>query len=237
MSPVLGRSHALSGVVAGLAVGSLVMHEHAGHLALLACLTADYALASDLDSCGSTEARSFGFATAVLAWCVRLVSGGHRHGTHSLLGVAAFTGVAWAACEFRGTWPGRAVLFVILAVGMAAAADALRPSAAHAENILALAIAAAMCWTGYGLALVPLAAALGTACHIAGDSCTVSGCPWLYPFSDRDFHLLPEPLRFTTGKFAESWIVSPLLLAALGFLLWKDAGVLFAAHASTALGG
>ena len=221
---MLGRTHAMSGLVAGLAAGSLAAHEPAGPLLLLSGLTAAYALAPDMDACGSTGARSFGFVTAGLAWCVRAVSGGHRHGTHSVLGVAAFTAVAWLACLSRGTWPGRAVLFVILAVGLAAAADALRRGAAHAENVLALGAAAVMCWTGYGLALVPAAAALGTTVHVAGDMLTRSGCPLAWPATMREFHLLPAPLRFTTGKLAEHVIVTPLLFAALVLLAWHDAG-------------
>lgn len=232
---MMGHSHALSGAVAGLAVGSLVMHEPAAPLALIAGLTAAYALSPDLDSCGSTEARSLGFLTAILSRFVRAVSGGHRHGTHSLLGVAAFTGAAWLACLFRDTWPGRIVLGVFLAAGIAAAADALRPGPATFENMLGIGAAAAMVWTGYGLALVPLAAALGCATHVAGDMLTVSGCPLAWPVSLRDYHLLPEPLRFTTGKFAEHWIVSPILLAALAFLLWRDVSA-FTVHATTAIG-
>jgi hypothetical protein len=37
----------------------------------------------------------------------------------------------------------------------------------------------------------------------------------------REFHLLPRGLRFTTGRLAEHWIVSPLPLALLAFLLWR----------------
>ena len=232
----LGHTHALSGVVTGLAVGSLAMHEHPPSLLLLTGLTAAYALAPDLDSCGSTEARSFGFATWCLAWCVRTVSGGHRHGSHSLLGVAAFTGAAWLACLFRHDWPGRVALFVILAVGVAAAVDALTPRAAHAGNVLALAGAAAMCWTGYGLAMVPLAAALGTSTHLLGDSATRCGVPLLWPATMKEFHLTPRPLRFTTGHWPETWIVTPLLLAVLGFLVWHDTGATaFATHLHTEL--
>jgi len=227
---MMGHSHALSGAVAGLAAGSLAMHEPAGPLALLAGLTAAYALAPDLDSCGSTEARSFGFITRGLAWCIRAVSGGHRHGTHSALGVAAFTAVAWGACELRGTWPGRVVLCVVIAVGLAAAADALRPGPADVEGVLGVGAAVAMCWTGYGLALVPLAAALGCTTHILGDMCTVSGCPLAWPLSMREFHLTPRPLRFTTGHWPETLVVTPLLLAALGLLLWRDAGAVHLAR-------
>ena len=231
-----GHSHALSGLVAGLAVGSLVLHEAPAPLALLAGLTAAYALASDLDSCGSTEARSLGFVTEGFARVVRAVSGGHRHGTHSLAGIAAFTGAAALACLYRHDWPGRIALFLILAAGFASASDALR-TGGHAGNLLALGGAAAMTWTGYGLALVPLAAATGAATHIIGDCATRSGCPLLWPATMREFHLTPRPLRFTTGKTAERFIVTPVLLLVLGVLCWHDAGTLaLAPHVRTAIG-
>jgi membrane-bound metal-dependent hydrolase YbcI (DUF457 family) len=170
------------------------MHEPAAPLALFASLTAAYALAPDLDSCSGTEARSFGFVTEAFAWLVRLVSGGHRHGTHSAVGVAAFTAVAWLACLSRQTWPGRIALGVILAVGLTSAMDALRVGG-HAGNLLGC----------------------------AGDMLTVSGCPLLWPGTMREYHLLPGGLRFTTGKMAEHWVVTPLLMAALAFLAWRDA--------------
>lgn len=219
---MMGHSHALSGAVAGLAAGSLILHEPAAPLALFAGLVTAYALAPDLDACHATEARSLGFVTEILAWCVEKISGGHRHGTHSLAGVAAFTGAAWLACQFRHGWPGRVALFLLLAAGFASALDALRIGG-HAGNVAALAGAAAMCWTGYGLALVPLAAALGCATHLAGDSLTRGGVPLLWPLSMREFHLPPRPLRFTTGKLAEHVIVTPLLLAVLGYLIYMDA--------------
>lgn len=220
---MLGRDHALSGLVTGLAVGAL-LHEPAAPLGMLAALTAAYALAPDLDSCGSTEARTCGFLTEALAWCVEKVSGGHRHGTHSLLGVAAFTGVAWLACTFRADLPGRAALAVILAVGLAAASDALHLG--HAGHLAAIGGAAAICWTGYGLALIPLAAALGTSDHLLGDALTRNGVPLLWPVTMREFHLSPRPLRFTTGRTAERFVVSPLLLALLCFLLWRDSAII-----------
>lgn len=220
---MMGHSHALSGAVIGLAVGSLVLHEQPAPLALFAGLVTAYALAPDLDACHATEARSLGFVTEALAWIVEKISGGHRHGTHSLAGVAAFAGAAWLACLFRHDWPGRIALFLILAAGFAAAMDALRIGG-HAGNLLALAGAAAMCWTGYGLALVPLAAILGTSTHLAGDMLTLTGCPLAWPLTMKEFHLTPRPLRFTTGKLAEHVIVTPLLLAALGLVLWHDTG-------------
>lgn len=215
---MLGYSHALSGLVTGLAAGSLVLHEAPAPLGLLTALTVAYALAPDLDHCGTTEARSLGFITEILAWCTEKASGGHRHGTHSLAGIAAFCGAAWLACTFRHDWPGRIALALILVIGFASAADALRLG--HIGNLAALAGAAAMCATGYGLALVPLAAALGTGTHVAGDMLTLTGCPLAWPVTMREFHLTPRPLRFTTGASAERWIVTPTLLAALGLLAY-----------------
>jgi membrane-bound metal-dependent hydrolase YbcI (DUF457 family) len=233
---LLGRTHALSGVVTGAAVGSVILHEQPAPLGLFVALTAAYSLASDLDACHATEARSLGFVTEALAWIVEKISGGHRHGTHSLAGVAAFTGAAALACLFRHDWPGRIALFLILAAGFAAALDALRIGG-HPGNIAALAGAAAMAWTGYGLALVPLAAALGCSTHLAGDGLTKCGVPLLWPATMHEFHLTPRLLWFTTGHWPERFIVTPVLLLALGLLCWHDAGTLtLAPHVRTAIG-
>ncbi|HEX9355948.1 MAG TPA: hypothetical protein VF933_19265, partial [Streptosporangiaceae bacterium] len=35
------------------------------------------------------------------------ISGGHRHATHSFLGIAVFTALAWLSCHFRADWGGR----------------------------------------------------------------------------------------------------------------------------------
>ncbi len=93
-----------------------------------------------------------------------------------------------------------------------------------------------MCWTGYGLEFVPLAAVLGAGTHILGDMLTRCGCPLAWPVTMREFHLLPRPMRFTTGKLAEHVIVTPLLLAAFAFLAWHDAGAsTLASHIHVAL--
>ena len=67
--------------------------------------------------------------------------------------------------------------------------------------------------------------ALGAAAHIAGDEFTHGGCPLAWPISGREFHLLPGPLRITTGRFAEHWIISVLLAAGLCWLLARDTGL------------
>ena len=65
---------------------------------------------------------------------------------------------------------------------------------------------------------------------LAGDMLTHGGCPIVYPVSREDFHLLPPDLQFTTGKFAEHWVLTPLLTAALLILTWRDTGLVSVTH-------
>ena len=157
-----------------------------------------------------------------LAWVVHRVSGGHRKGTHSLTGIGVFTVGAWVAVRFDASMGGKITLGVFLALLLAAAFHALRLGGHHGDALGVAAAAAAVYWHA-GLSWVPLCIALGAFAHIAGDELTHSGCPLLYPFSKREFHLLPHPLRITTGKASEHWVVTPLLLAGLAFFAWHDA--------------
>jgi membrane-bound metal-dependent hydrolase YbcI (DUF457 family) len=222
---VLGHSHALSGAVAGTAAGAYLLHAPLSQTALLAGLTAGFATLSDLDSTGSCAARSLGFLSIGFAHLVRLVAGGHRHGTHSALGVAVFTAAAWAACSFRYSLAGHAVLGAFLALAIAAGLRALRLGG-HSADLMAIGGAAVLAWSGWGLALVPLACGLGCATHVLGDMLTDEGCPVAWPLSPRHFRLWPEPLAFTTGTRPELWCVTPVLSAALLALGWHAAAVL-----------
>jgi membrane-bound metal-dependent hydrolase YbcI (DUF457 family) len=72
---------------------------------------------------------------------------------------------------------------------------------------------------GYDLALIPWMIAVGTATHLAGDMLTNEGIPIAWPLSRRHVRLLPEPFAFTTGTRPERWVVAPLLLMALVWLV------------------
>src|SRR5580692_11764933 len=101
---MLGREHALSGAVAFAALAP-VLHATGRDLAAGVVLTAGAALLPDIDEPRSTIGREGGFLTMALAWVVHRVSGGHRKGTHSLLGAALFTAMAWAAVALsRDLW-------------------------------------------------------------------------------------------------------------------------------------
>jgi membrane-bound metal-dependent hydrolase YbcI (DUF457 family) len=219
----LGHTHALSGAAAGAALGEFALHYGTIGTVALAGFTAAFATLPDLDKCGSDAARSLGFLSEAFAFVIGKVSGGHRHATHSIFGIAVFTALAWLACAFRHG-DGRWALAVFLALAIAAGLRALRIGG-HFADLLAIAAAGAITWTGWHLALVPLACGLGCAVHIAGDMLTVEGCPLAWPLTQRHFGL-PRPVGFVTGTWRETWVVSPALVLALGFLTWHAAGTL-----------
>ena len=217
---MLGGSHALSGLVSGTATG-IALKMGTEQTAALAGFTAGMALLPDLDSVGSCCSRSLGWLSKGAAYVIRFVSGGHRHATHSILGIAAFTVLAGLACYFRHDDVGRAGLALLIALSVAGGVEALRFARGWMADLAGVAVAAGVVFWGYGLSLIPLAVLVGCSTHIAGDMLTDSGCMLAYPLSQYRWHLLPRPMRITTGATPERVIVDPLLIAILGGLaLW-----------------
>lgn len=214
---MLGRSHALSGAAAG-AAAAVLLHASPAHLAVATVLTAGAAVLPDIDHPDATAARSFGFATRAFAWLVDRVSGGHRHGTHSLVGIAAFTAAAVLADAHRGALAGRVALGLLLTLVIASGLRALN-AGGHTSDLVAIVATAAMLWRGLDLAALPWTVGLGAAAHVVGDMLTDEGVPLWWPLSRRHVRLLPEPLAFTTGTRPERWVVAPLLLLILVWAL------------------
>jgi membrane-bound metal-dependent hydrolase YbcI (DUF457 family) len=211
---MLGHSHALSGAVTGLGTG-IFLHLPVPQTAALAGFTAGMALLPDMDKCGSSPARCLGFLSEAVAWTIGKLSGGHRHLTHSVLGVGIFTGLAWLACHYRADLAGKIGLALLMTLTVSAGLEALHAARGHASDVIGIVVAAGEIWYGYGLRLIPLAVLVGCCTHIVGDMLTDSGCMLAYPLSRFRFHLLPEPLAFTTGTRPELLIVDPLLTGAI----------------------
>jgi membrane-bound metal-dependent hydrolase YbcI (DUF457 family) len=227
---MLGHSHALSGAVTGVGAG-IFLHLPLTQTGALAGFTAGMALLPDLDKCGSSPARCLGFLSEAVAWVIGKLSGGHRHATHSFLGIALFTGLAWVSCHYRGDWAGKAGLALLMTLSVSAGLEALRIVRGHLADLIGIAVASWEVWFGYGLRLIPLAVFLGCSTHIIGDMLTDSGCMLTFPLSRQRYHLLPEPLAFTTGTGPELLIVDPVLTAALLVLaLWAADPAFVAAH-------
>jgi membrane-bound metal-dependent hydrolase YbcI (DUF457 family) len=246
---MMGRSHALSGWCAGLAVAPLIGLTSVAEVIPFAAATAGYALVPDLDHPGASASRLLGPVTELISGAVRTFSGilyhltkgprdedstgKHRHATHTLA-AAILLGVLAAGLGGRGKW---AVLAVAV-TGLLLAADVL------GDWIIVVALGASV-WSVAGTALpgttaadalqaglsqiggwIGVAVGLGMFVHCLGDSLTRSGCPWLWPLPIRGetwFELrLPRLLRFTTNGLVERALIAPVLLVA-GVLLLPGA--------------
>ncbi len=103
-----GRNHALSGLLAWLAIAPPVteaMGEPLGLpvLAAGALVSAGAAVLPDVDHPGSSASRTFGPASQLTALGVGALADGHRQRTHSLAFVAA-VGCASALAGATGPW-------------------------------------------------------------------------------------------------------------------------------------
>ena len=71
---MMGRTHALSGLVAGVAIGQFGWHLDLAHLAVGAAVTAGAAVLPDIDHPDASVAESFGFVTEGFAWLIGHIS-------------------------------------------------------------------------------------------------------------------------------------------------------------------
>lgn len=106
-----------------------MLHLPAELQLLVAVTTAGAAMISDWDHPRATVVHALPPVTEWMSRGIRHVAGGHRRGTHSLVGIAAFTAIATAAASIQVPiaghvyTPGQGVIAAFLA---AVAAKALR---------------------------------------------------------------------------------------------------------------
>lgn len=233
-----GYSHALSGSAAWLAIGStssaaLGIYDAPPAVTLAgAIICAGAALLPDIDHPSGTIAWSLPSVEAVgvtlipsptkaLCTGVEAISGGHRHATHSLIGIAAFTGLAWLSTFVAFEYHGRSIalasaVYAILLIAFAVKALGIaRSSARHSRRragvigtvvsgilgswvgpwVIALGTAGYVTWElEYRWTWLPLAVLVGALLHNLGDSLTVEGVPWLWPLN-------PKPPKGLAGGF------------------------------------
>jgi len=221
---MMGRTHAASGglafaVSAPLLSGLGVDLSPVG-LAVGVVAAAGAAQLPDLDHPSSTVARALGPLSGALARVVAAISGGHRQGTHSLVGVASFTVLALLADQ-AGT-SGRTVVAVLLLV-FASAGLHLRLSRAPVLHLAVCALAGfvivAACPEVSG-GVVPVAVVVGAAAHLFGDALTREGIPVLWPLRHDRVRLA----TLTTGGLTERLLIGPAMLVAAVVLTWHLTG-------------
>lgn len=190
---MMGGHHAASGAAAWVAVASTAPHALGWYpvtpLAVVtgALLTAGAALLPDLDHHSGTIAHSLPPVTKILARLTEQISGGHRRGTHSLLGLAVFValstalGKVTAVVPFFGSVAVGAGLLSVLLMGFAL--KALKIAGGPGRSwLLALGLSAFIAvYAPENNDWLPVAVGLGVAVHILGDLLTHQGVMILWP--------------------------------------------------------
>jgi membrane-bound metal-dependent hydrolase YbcI (DUF457 family) len=220
-----------------------------------ALVTAGAALLPDADHHSATIAQSLPPLSNVFCAAVGAISGGHRRGTHSLLGVIAFVAVAFLAglwtvetTQFGTVYPGAGLLTVLL-VSFAAKALRIIPDRMR-RSPWAVGLTAGAFVTAFAPEeqfWFPLAVGIGVVVHILGDMLTTGGCNPAYPFRLRRPRRLAHvpvlaqvwrpngniavPLLGNAGSVREWCLLVPVSLYAVGGIAWAvtridDGGVL-----------
>ncbi|MBT8161148.1 MULTISPECIES: metal-dependent hydrolase [Arthrobacter] len=191
---MMGGHHAASGAAAWIAIASTGPYTlgwyplDATGVLIGAMTTAGTALVCDWDHRSSTIAHSLPPLSNVIAVGIEKASGGHRQGTHSLLGASAFVVLAAMAAQFQLDTPvGRlsvgAGLLCMFMINLAAKALKLFPNSGWIVNwIFALAMAGLVTWFApHQWSWLPLSMLTGVLIHIVGDMITTGGVPLLWP--------------------------------------------------------
>lgn len=222
---MMGYSHAVTGTAGWLAVTStsgaaLGVYDPGSATIILAgsVLCAGAAMAPDADHGQASIAHSLPPVTKWMAEGIGTVSGGHRHGTHSFVGIAVFILFTWLMSfwvmdvEGRTVALGSGLIAVFLvafatktfglhrSIGTGVAGDILGTAAG--PWIVALGTAGvATYYLDERWSWLPICMALGTFIHVLGDGLTVQGVPWLWPWN-------PKPPRWvrTTPLLRQLWL-------------------------------
>lgn len=228
---MMGRTHALTGWCAGLAIAPVAGITTLAQVVVFAAATAGFALLPDLDHPGARASRLLGPVTGALSWLLRKASAGlyavtkgprdedktgaHRHLSHTVLFAVALGGATAMGTAAGGPW----VVAGVVVFGLLLAEDAL------GDWFLPVAGAAVVWWVYENSSDVQgqleavsgwlgLAVAVGCVTHCLGDAMTEAGCPFLFPvpIAGETWYELRPPswLRFRTGKRVENGIVFPV---------------------------
>lgn len=231
---MMGRHHAVSGIVTGLAVAPAIGLATPGEWVPFTVAVAGYALLPDLDCGSATASRLLGPATGVLSrglkWCSERLyavtkglrdedwTGGHRHMTHCAVFALAVGALAWWTSSLSpwavAGWLGFGVLAAQATLGewaLLTAAAAVVPALMLGGDPLAL-LTGMQGW-------IAVAVALGCITHDLGDALTLSGVPllWPIPIAGETWYEVrtPAAVRFRTGSGAETCVAVVLVVGAV----------------------
>lgn len=236
----LGKTHAIGGLVAGLAAADLC--SAAGQSVSLpgalagGALAAGGALLNDLDTPTSTASLCAGRVSLAVSRVTRWVAQGvfdatatradvlygspvHRGLTHTLL-FAVFTGATTGGVVALG---GRGAVFLVAFACLAPLACVMRRVLRGVPSLVPpVLVAALVAYLGLSPALVGGAVGVGVLSHALLDGCTQMGVPLFWPIRVRGMRWrrvgLPWSLRMETGGIIEPYFARTLSASAIVLL-------------------
>lgn len=242
---MMGTSHAISGAAAWVAVTAtavpaLGLYPLAPSAVVLgAVVAAGAALLPDADHHNATIAHSVPVAGKVVAGTVGALTGGHRHGMHSLLAVIGIVAAGFGLSYLTWTPQG---WDHALQVGSAAAVMACTTFATKVLKLVKswplawltglLVAGAVLLWAPTEFAWLPVCLGVGFLTHLIGDALTIEGVPFLWPLKPRAPRVIQvtpllNKLWHANGYFAVpilgqagSWREWLLTLPMGGYALW-----------------
>lgn len=194
---MMGYSHTVSAAAGWLALhqAGLVQTPDTPTLVVTTLACAGAGMLPDIDHKNGSIAHSIPPISSIISALVSAVSGGHRKGTHSILGIICFWVVAWGAERLTYHGIPWASLFLTGYVG----GLALRILGAPGGWLGAIALSW-LAWKTDSLALLPLAIAVGATIHIMGDVLTTRGINPFYPLTLKP--VIPSKLWRKSGYMA-----------------------------------
>lgn len=166
------------------------------------------AMIPDMDHRHATVAQSLGPVSKAAAVVVGLAFGGHRNGTHSILGFVVFTAFTWALVQVGG-WPLMVWLGFVAAVGSAALQVRFTKRSIVVHTLACLGLTwllfQSVVVRDVPMDMVVWGFAVGYLAHIAGDMLTKEGCPLAWPVSKFRVRFA----SITTGHFTEEVVIGP----------------------------
>ncbi|WP_026536634.1 metal-dependent hydrolase [Arthrobacter sp. H14] len=156
-----------------------------------ALVTAGAALIPDADHHNATIAHSLPPLSNAICAGVGAVSGGHRHGTHSIIGIIAFIALAFLAglwtmdTELLGTiYPGAGIMSVLLVAFAAKVLKIIPDQMRKSPWAVGLVVGAFIAmFAPEEQFWFPIAMGVGVVVHILGDMMTTGGCNLVWPFT------------------------------------------------------
>lgn len=156
-----------------------------------ALVTAGAAMLPDADHHNATIAHSLPPLSNAMCAGIGKISGGHRHGTHSVVGIVAFVFIAWLAglwtydLENFGTiYPGAGILSVLLVAFAAKALKIIPDRMRKSPWAVGLTVGAFITFFApQEQNWFPIAMGIGVIIHILGDMMTTEGCNLAWPFA------------------------------------------------------